>query len=166
MNLVEVKNNAVYCDSSMIAKKFGFKHNHVIKVCDSLISDIENIKGNLGYPLIKEIREYRGVEFTAYLMDRNLFSLLCMRFKGVKALDWQIKFNQAFYEMESKLIEMSKPCSSMIELNELTKIIESNKNIASVCGQQLANYKKVKKQDAEKWATKVSEAQFKLGFKE
>lgn len=165
MELVEVKNKSVFCDSSMVARKFGFKHNHVIKTCNSLIEDINEIKGNSKHPLIiEEERNYRGTDYTAYLMDRNFFSLLCMRFKGKKALEWQMKFNDAFYKMESALLEKEKPSSSMIELNELTKIIESNKNIASACGRQLANYKKVKKQDADKFAKKVKEAQLTLGF--
>lgn len=167
MELVQVKNNSVFCDSSMIAKKFGVKHAYVIRNCDSLLSDIDEIKGDSQSPLIiKEKRNYRGADYTAYLMDRNFFSLLCMRFKGKEALEWQIKFNNAFYKMEAALIEKEKPASSMIELNELTKIIESNKNIASVCGKQLANYKKVKKQDAERWAKKVKETQLTLGFEE
>ena len=105
MNIVEARKDAVYCDSSVVAKKFGFKHAHVIKVCDSLIADIIEIKGNLELPLIiKEDRNYRGADYTAYLMTRDFFSLLCMRFKGKSALEWQMKFNTAFYEMEKALL--------------------------------------------------------------
>jgi len=165
MGLVEVKNEVVYCDSSMVAKKFGVKHAYVIRNCDSLIEDIIKIKGDPKSPLIlKEDRNYRGADYTAYLMDKKFFSLLAMRFKGKAALEWQIKFNDAFFDMEKAIIESKSPSSTMIELNELTKVIESNKDVASVCGKQLANYKKVKKEDAKKWAEKVKEAQYTLGF--
>lgn len=165
MELVKMKDNHAYCDSSMIAKKFGIKHNKVISVCNLLMSDLEAVKGTSYNPLIiKEQREYRGAEFTAYLMDRNFFSLLCMRFRGVKALEWQIKFNDAFYKMESKIIENSKPAVSMIGMNDLVKVIESDKDAASVCGRHLANYKKVKKQHSEELKVMVSKVQLQLGF--
>jgi len=54
-------------------------------------------------PIIEE-RNYRGKKYTAYLMDREFFSLLSMRFKGKKALEWQVKFNAAFYDMEKLLL--------------------------------------------------------------
>lgn len=165
MNLVEINQGSVFCDSSMVAKKFGIKHNKVISVCNQLIGDLDKIKGYRYNPLItKETREYRGNEYTAYLMDRDFFSLVSMRFRSREALEWQVKFIDAFKSMELKISEDAKPSSTMIELNELTKVIESNKNIASVCGQQLANYKKVKKQDALDWSEKVKEAQYALGF--
>lgn len=165
MSLVEISGDSVFCDSSMVAKKFNIKHNKVISVCDQLIGDLDKIKGYRYNPLIeKEKRVYRGNEYTAYLMDRDFFSLVSMRFRSKEALEWQVKFIDAFKAMELKISNDSKPSSTMIELNELTKVIESNKNIASVCGRQLANYKKVKKQDASDWSDKVKEAQLTLGF--
>lgn len=53
---------------------------------------------------VREKRIYRGREYTAYLMDRKFFSLLSMRFRGKKALEWQVKFNDAFYNMEKMLL--------------------------------------------------------------
>jgi len=165
MTLVEKNGNNALCDSSMVAKKFNLKHNKVIAVCDQLMSDLDKIKGSSYNPLIiKEDRIYRGNDYTAYLMDRDFFSMLSMRFRSKEALEWQIKFIEAFKDMELKISESEKPSATMIELNELTKVIESNKEVASVCGKQLANYKKVKKQDAELWAEKVKDAQYTLGF--
>lgn len=109
MDIVEVRGSSVVCDSAVVAKRFGFKHNHVIKVIDKLILDINSIKGNPECPLIyKEERHYRGTDYEAYIMSREFFSLLCMRFKGEKALEWQMKFNSAFYEMESALLKQSE----------------------------------------------------------
>jgi len=38
-----------------------------------------------------------------YLMNRDGFSLLCMGFTGKKALEWKLKYIEAFNEMEEKL---------------------------------------------------------------
>lgn len=53
---------------------------------------------------------------------------------------------------------------TMQALNELTKKIESDKQIASYCGTELAKYKKVKKENHDKWIEGVKSAQYTLGF--
>lgn len=55
--------------------------------------------------------------------------------------------------------------STMKALNELTLKIESDKSIASECGRALANYKKIKKANQDKWIKGVKLAQMSLGFK-
>jgi Rha family phage regulatory protein len=104
--LVEVQRGEVFCDSQMVAEKFGYKHFHVAKVIQKLIDEFSKIKTSQVSGLnIKEVeREYRGRTFKAYLMDRRSFSLLSMRFVGIKALEWQVKFNDAFYAMERQLL--------------------------------------------------------------
>jgi hypothetical protein len=71
-----------------------------------LTEEYSGIKGCTDAPLTfeKEEREYRGNKYSAYLMDRRSFTILSMRFKGQKALEWQVKFIDAFYEMERRLI--------------------------------------------------------------
>jgi hypothetical protein len=54
--------------------------------------------------------------------------------------------------------------TTMKALNELTLKIESDSAIASKCGAALAHYKKVKKENTERWVNSVNEAQLKLGF--
>lgn len=105
-NLVEVCHGEVFCDSQMVADKFEYRHLHVVKVIKKLVDDFSGIKGSLQEPLkFQEIqREYRNQKFTVYLMDRRAFSLLSMRFTGAKALEWQVKFNDAFYLMEKQLL--------------------------------------------------------------
>jgi len=91
MQLVEVKKQEVLCDSSLLARKFNQKHNEVVKRITFLIKDLRGV-ANLPEMPIKEERIYRGRKYTAYLMGREFFSLLVMRFKGKKALEWQVLF--------------------------------------------------------------------------
>jgi phage regulator Rha-like protein len=109
MELVEVKMENVYCDSLMVSRKFKQKHAYVVNNIKKLLSDLETLRVGTTdpkkrYTIITEDREYRGRPYTAYLMDRQFFSLLANRFRGKHALEWQIKFNDAFYEMEEKII--------------------------------------------------------------
>lgn len=47
-----------------------------------------------------------------------------MRFRGKKALEWQVKFNDAFYEMEKHILqtELNKSDSGFIKIREQSKI--------------------------------------------
>jgi Rha family phage regulatory protein len=105
--LVLVNNGAVFCDSQMVAEKFEHKHLYIIKTIEKLMTEYQSIKEELVEPLNfkKTEREYRGQKFKAYLMDRRAFSLLAMRFTGKRAFEWQVKFNDAFYAMESQLLK-------------------------------------------------------------
>ncbi len=107
--LVEMKENDIFCDSSMVAKKFGQKHDKVRIIIERLCKDLLTLPESMAISnrpkVITEKRVYRGREYNAFLMNRPFFSLLCMRFKGVKALEWQVKFNDAFYDMEKAILQ-------------------------------------------------------------
>jgi len=111
-DLIERSNNENWADSHLIARKFGYRHRNLTDVIDSIIDDLSKLGGNklppknsLGDPkYMTEDRSYRGNEYTAYLMNRPFFSLLAGRLRGKKVFEWQIKFNTAFYEMESALL--------------------------------------------------------------
>ena len=125
MQLVEVKKNEVFCDSNMVSKKFGIKHNKVVRTIEKLLSDLDKLRGTECTPKVwTEERNYRGRDYTAYLMDRQFFSLLSMKFQGLKALEWQVKFNNAFYEMEKYILqaELNKSDVGFLQLRDQNKI--------------------------------------------
>lgn len=109
MKLVEVKKNEIYCDSSIVARKFELQHASIVRTIEKLIQDLSELRVFSKHPkIMKEDRVYRGNPYTAYLMNRPFFSLLVPKLKGKKALEWQIKFNDAFYEMEQQLFQLEK----------------------------------------------------------
>ena len=76
-------------------------------------------------------------------------------------VEFKVKVMQHFLDSHQK----KEAPATMAALNELTKKIESDKAIASKCGQALANYKKVKKENTQNWQESVSTVQFKLDIK-
>lgn len=74
--------------------------------------------------------------------------------------DFEVKVIQTFDSVVNKL---NAP-SSMTALNELTAKIESDKDVASFCGKELARYKKIKKENEQAFADEVLNAQLSLGF--
>ena len=100
-NLVEIKNNQVVVDSKSVAKKFSKNHKDVMKSIKNLIEkDVRKIA-----PMFQQVEtpdSYGRVQ-KAYYMNRDGFSLLVMGFTGKEAIEWKLKYIQAFNEMEEKL---------------------------------------------------------------
>lgn len=108
--LVQLQNDEAVCSSLDVAKKFGKRH-------DKLLHEIERMYGNLigkmgaqngGAKFFqKSTYENRGKQYPVYLMNRDGFSLLVMGFTGKEALEWKLKYIEAFNTMEKLLRERS-----------------------------------------------------------
>ena len=93
-------NGSLVVSSRRVADNFGKQHKHVLEA-------IENIKAE-NSALIDMFYEtsYKagtGKSYKEYLMNRDGFSLLVMGFTGKEAMEWKIKYINAFNEMERKL---------------------------------------------------------------
>lgn len=119
MELVEVQRKEIYCDSHLVAKKFGLQNAYVAQRIKKVMSDIGDLRVDGVNPKCQiENREYRGNKYTAYLMNRDFFSFLVMRFKGKKAIRWQLKFIAAFNAMEKQLLACDKNATDPKWLNQ------------------------------------------------
>ena len=113
MDIVEVKSGEIVCDSSIVAKKFGLKHAEVVRAIVRVFEDYPDLRVEKSHPKTlekcwTEDRHYRGTDYTAYIMNREFFSLLANRFTNKKAREWQRRFNTAFYEMEKSLLKLAE----------------------------------------------------------
>lgn len=75
-------------------------------------------------------------------------------------VDFELKVIRTF---DSLMNSLNAP-ATMQALNDLTKKIESDKNVASICGRELSKYKQVKKENEMKWLESVKQAQLSFGF--
>ena len=74
--------------------------------------------------------------------------------------EFEVKVIQTFDAVTNR----EKGSSVMDNLNELARKIESDKELASKCGQILSNYKKLAKENEERFNIEVEKAQLTLGF--
>ena len=99
VQLVQIENNQIVVSSRQIAKDFEKQHKHVL---DS-IRDILAAENSATKFFYESTYDNRGKEYPEYLMNRDGFSLLVMGFTGSKALEWKVRYIQAFNAMEAKL---------------------------------------------------------------
>lgn len=108
-DLVSIKKNNVVCSSIQVAKDFEKPHKDVLKKIDNLLR--KNTAKNFALFQMFKLSKYKSENGfqKCYLMNRDGFSLLVMRFTGDKALEWQIKYINAFNKMEQLLLEKKTP---------------------------------------------------------
>ena len=113
--VVTRRNGELVVTSRQVAEDFGKQHQHVTQAIENLISENSLLKSMM---MESEYTTERGRKYKEYLLTRDGFSLLVMGFTGSKALEWKLKYIEAFNKMEQALKEPQKQLSPM-EMMEL-----------------------------------------------
>ena len=98
--ILSEKNGQVLASSREVAEKFGKAHDKVKRSIKSFEKDVA-IFGEMF--ILSYYDDSYGRKQEEYLMTRDGFSLLCMGFTGKKALEWKLKYIDAFNQMEDRL---------------------------------------------------------------
>lgn len=122
------KNEQAVVSSRIISEKFNKQHQHITQAIENLISENSLVK-NMFYRNYYETD--RGRKYKEYLINRDGFSLLVMGFTGKEALEWKLKYIQAFNKMESFIKErqstewlITRKQGKLVRRNETDRIAE------------------------------------------
>ena len=108
--------NQLVTSSQIVAAYFDKNHRHVLDSIRQILA-AENSAAKFFYTASFL---NRGKRYPMYFMNRDGFSLLAMGFTGKKALEWKIRYIQAFNEMEKKLKEQENPTAQNCTVNSKT----------------------------------------------
>ena len=97
--LVVINNNQIVVSSKDLAEHFNKDHKNILRD----IREILSAQNRANEFFHEESYSYNGRILPMYLMNRDGFSLLAMGFTGKKALQWKLKYIEAFNEMEETL---------------------------------------------------------------
>lgn len=103
-DLVLIRNNKAVCTSLQVAEKFERKHKNVIKSIENLL-EMDSAQKLAQWFSKGKYKDSSGKENPIYYMNRDGFTVLVMGFNGKKALEWKIKYINAFNTMEEILRE-------------------------------------------------------------
>ena len=123
VQLVSV-NNMPMVSSREVAKKFRKDHFHVLRDIRNLIKNLPEkfVSSNFGFNNINVLRGSKQ-ELESVVLSKDAFTLLAMGFTGRKALEWKIKFIEAFND----LTEQAVASKEMIEeLQKKVLALEAN----------------------------------------
>ncbi|MGL5487844.1 MAG: Rha family transcriptional regulator [Shewanella sp.] len=159
-DLVMIENGKAFAMSHEVADKFGKEHRTIYRKVEDLISSQPEF-GNANFGITSYVTGQNKTH-SCFQMTRDGFAMIAMSLTGREAEAWKIKYINAFNMMESALIGTAPTLETV---NQIVKRAESDKQIASDCGSQLAKYKRVKKKNEDDLSVAMKSVQMALGFK-
>lgn len=99
-DLTTIQNGQAVTSSKRLAENFGKRHDNVIRDIEAIRKDVLNFE-EMFFESTEPDSYSRPQK--VYLMNRDGFTLLAMGFTGSEAMQWKIKYIQAFNEMEKKI---------------------------------------------------------------
>ena len=118
--LVIMKSEQALTTSLKVAETFEKTHRHVLRDIDSLKKDVSNFGQMFQETTAKD--SY-GRDQRAYYMNRDGFTLLAMGYTGKKALQFKLKYIEAFNKMEKTIRESKTLPQSPEEQLQLTMLV-------------------------------------------
>lgn len=115
--LVYLERDEAVCSSLDVSRSFGKRHDNVLR---TIVGLLENEETQKMFKKINYVDSQNKQQYPMYLMNRDGFSLLVMGFTGKKALDWKLKYINAFNQME-KIIR-DRQSQSWIESRSVGKL--------------------------------------------
>lgn len=131
-NLVIMKDKQAVTSSLQVAEIFEKQHGHILRDIENLKKDVSNfgemfLEGN-------EPDSY-GRDRKIYYMNRDGFTLLAMGFTGNKALQFKLKYIEAFNQMEEHI-------KQQLDISNLSPELQMFQGIfQAVANQELATKK-------------------------
>ncbi|UQZ76823.1 Rha family transcriptional regulator [Niallia circulans] len=140
--LVSTHNQQAVTNSLQVSETFEKRHDNVLRDIENLKKDVLNFEEM--FFETTELDSYRR-ERRVYLMNRDGFTLLAMGFTGSKALQFKLKYIEAFNKMEQQLKQQfqlptnfKEALLMLVEQVEKTEQLET-KNL--VLSQQVNEFK-------------------------
>lgn len=103
--ILSTQNGEPVASSRQIAESFGKDHNHVMRDIKALEEGVSKNGQTPMFYKTEYTHEQNGQTYPMYLMNRDGFTLLAMGFTGKAALEWKLKYIQAFNAMEKQLAQ-------------------------------------------------------------
>lgn len=112
-----MKDRQAVTDSLKVAESFDKKHKDVLKAWKNLAA--QNCATKKMF--VESTYVNRGKDYPMIYMNRDGFTLLAMGFTGKKALDFKLKYIQAFNEMEKRIRQPKSERLEIMRKNSATK---------------------------------------------
>lgn len=130
-NKVEIKNlnGTTVVSSREVAANFEKQHKHVLEKIVELIDAIQPAENPARYFIASEYKDSKGEMRKEYLCTRDGFSLLAMGFTGPKAIEWKLKYIEAFNMMEAEMRKApltDRPGEIAKLINALSSVMQRN----------------------------------------
>lgn len=104
--LVTLSDGSVSCASYHVAQHFSKAHKDVLRAIDRVRDECGREFDQRNFAPIDYLDE-KGRTYRAYRMSRDGFTLVAMGFTGRAAMDWKVKYIDAFNALEREVMALS-----------------------------------------------------------
>lgn len=131
-NLVTMKDQQAVTSSLQVAEVFGKEHKVVLKAIDELKEGVAQNYADLFYE-DTYIHPQNKQSYRQVIMNRDGFTLLAMGFTGQKALQFKLKYIEAFNQMEKEIQQPKLPTSQReLAMLALSANEETNERVDNI----------------------------------
>ena len=148
------ESNQPLTNSKLVAEVFGKEHKHVREAIKKLLTTAENSTVRKMFSE-STYKNEQNKEQPMFIMNQDGFTLLAMGFNGKKAMEFKLKYIEAFNKMK-KEIEVTKPSVPQNYLEALKSLVKAEEE-----KQQLALENKKQQEQI----VTISKANMELGSK-
>lgn len=130
--ILKSQDGKILASSREISERFEKRHGDVIEKIAKLEEEIQPTENSVRYFTPTEYEDLKGEMRKEYLLTRDGFSLVVMGFNGNKALQWKLKYIEAFNKMEQTLKDQNKsalPGTYKDALIQLLEQVERNEQL-------------------------------------
>lgn len=113
-NLINIQDGQAVTTSRRVADNFGRLHKDVLENIREIIKAGNSAVTNMFFETT--YKAGTGRRYPEYFMNRDGFTLLAMGFTGSDAMEWKIKYIQAFNEMEKQFNQVPQTLSAALRL--------------------------------------------------
>lgn len=126
---IENHNGHLVVTSRQVAEDFGRRHSDIIEKINNLVDELQPTEKSARYFLPSEYKDAKGELRKEYLFTRDGFTLAVMGFTGAKALEWKLKYIDAFNKMEAAIMDpyrgLSPELKAIIQLDQKQQKVET-----------------------------------------
>lgn len=131
--VVFAKDGEVFASSRDVAAFFGKNHRDVMRAIDNLVQQAPDLGGAQFCAGVYLLPETGNQQHRFFEMTRDGFTLLAMGFTGAKALQWKLRYIEAFNKMEAEIRKGATAAIDVRDPSQLATIaiqlIEVNKEL-------------------------------------
>ena len=124
---IQKQDGQLVVSSRQIAEDFDKRHSDVLEKIEELIKTENSVMTMF---IESSYKAGTGKDYKEYLITRDGFSLLVMGFTGAKALQWKLKYIEAFNKMEEHIkgqaLNTSELSPELQMFNQMFKAIANN----------------------------------------
>lgn len=127
--LVVMKDQQAVTTSLQVATTFGKRHDHVLRDINNLKKDVPNFGEMFSET---NIPDSYGRNRQAFYLNRDGFTLLAMGFTGKKAMQFKLKYIEAFNSMEKQLAVKTESYMIQDPIKRAERWIEEHRELKEV----------------------------------